>query len=179
MSKYVFLIVFVSAFLGSQAQYNKNNDNGDKPSVMDKLYFSGGGGLGAGSGPYGAYSYYSILPTIGYRIKPEFLAGVNLMYSKYSYTDLGVSYEQFGYAPFLRYYFEQFFIQAEYDRISSLAPNDRTIPRQYYDRFLVGAGYAQPVGRRSALNAMAMYDLLYKTNGVFSSPWVIRVFFSF
>jgi hypothetical protein len=177
MKRYVLLFIFAVAFASSKAQYNKNN-SGDQSSIMDKLYFSGGGGLGGGTSPNGyKYFYYSILPTVGYRVTPEFMVGLNLMYTKYSYSDLGISYEQLGYAPFARYYFEQFFVQVEYDRISSTALDNR--PRQFYDRFLLGAGYVQPVGRRSAINAMAMYDVLYQQNGVFSSPWVVRVFFSF
>ena len=182
MKRFVLLTIMSVCAFAASAQYSKRNNNnrgGDGTSIRDKLYFSGGGGFGAGSGPYGNYTYYSLLPTVGYRVTPEFLVGFNYMYNSYNYSQLGISYTQSGYAPFVRYYFQQFFVQLEYDKISSLNPNDNRIPRQYYDRFLVGAGMAQPVGKRGAINVMGLYDVLYKPNGVFSTPWVFRVFFSF
>jgi hypothetical protein len=180
MKRFVLLMACVSVITLSQAQYSKRNSSkpaSDGSSFMDKMYFSGGGGFGTGTGPYGRYTYYSLLPTVGYRVSQEFLVGMNIMYSKYSFPDVGISYDQLGYAPFARYYFQQFFVQAEYDRISSATYYDKN--RYYFDRFLLGAGFAQPMGKRSALNVMALYDVLYKPNGVFNSPWVFRVFVSF
>lgn len=181
MKRYVLLtLVLAIVAVGAYAQYNgKNSDRGNGSSFMDKMYFSGGGGFGTGTGPYGRYTYYSLLPTVGYRVTDDFLVGFNYSYSSYDYSDIGVTYSQSGYAPFLRYYFEQFFAQVEYASISSLNPNDNRIPRQFYDRLLIGGGFAQPVGKRGAVNVMGLYDVMYKTNGVFSSPWVFRVFFSF
>src|SRR5258706_6477982 len=111
MKRLVLLIILAATFVSAHAQYNKRNSGGDGSFIMDKLYFSGGGGFGAGSGPYGNYTYYSLLPTVGYRVTPEFLVGFNYMYNSYNYSQIGVSYTQSGYAPFVRYYFEQFFVQ--------------------------------------------------------------------
>ena len=172
------LIVVLSVSVGASAQYKSRNKQADQRSLRDRLYFAGGGGFGSGTNVGGQrYNYYSLFPTIGYRVKPEFLLGTNISYSKYSFPDFGVSYDQLGVAPFARYYLEQLFFQLEYDKISSSTLDNQ--PRRYYDRLLVGVGYSQPLGKRSAINAMGLYDLLYQQNGVFQSPFVFRVFFSF
>ena len=181
MKKFVLLAVVFMISSGAFAQYRAKARQSNKPnggSIRDKLYFAGGGGFGSGTNVQGfRYYYYSLMPTVGYRFTPEFLLGVNVSYTKYSFQDYGVSYDQTGIAPFARYYFQQLFFQLEYDKISSTTLDNQ--PRRYYDRLLVGLGYAQPIGKRSAINAMGLYDLLYKQNGVFQSPFVFRVFFSF
>jgi hypothetical protein len=179
MKKSVLLIGVLVISFSAFAQYNRANHQPapSSNSVFDKLYFAGGGGFGSGTGPNGRYTYYSLLPTIGYRATPDLLVGTNISYSKYSYPDAGVSYDQVGYAPFVRYYFQQLFFQVEYDKISSTTFDGQ--PRKYYDRFFVGLGYKMLIGKRSAINAMGLYDLLYKNDGIFPSPFVFRVFFSF
>ena len=170
----------------SDSNRSKSNSNSDNSvsSFKDRIYFSCGGGLGGGtsSGGY-RYSYYSILPTVGYRVTPEFMLGMNIYYSKYNFPDQGFSYEQFGYAPFARYYVQQLFFQVEYDLIKTPTINYTTgtyETKKYYERLLVGVGYKMALGDRGAVNAMALYDLLYQPNtSPFLSPFVYRVFFSF
>jgi hypothetical protein len=181
MGRTVLVVVILFCSIASVAQYNKANRS-NSGSIIDRLYFSGGGGFGSGTGANGRYNYFSILPTVGYKVRPEFLVGMNFSYSKYSYPDYDVSYDQIGFAPFARYYIEQLFFQLEYDKISSLKfdyQNGLSSSRKYYDRLLVGVGYKAPLGKRSAINAMGLYDLLYQNNGVFASPFVFRVFISF
>jgi len=173
------LLVGVLVSSISLAQFNttlrgpRNSSSGNS-----KFYFSMGGGLGGGTNIQGfRYNYYMLFPTVGYRVTPEVLLGVNLQYSKYSFPDIGGSYDQLGGALFSRYYIQQLFLQLEYDKISSTTLDNS--PRRYYDRFFVGVGYVFPVGKRSGINAMVLYYLLFQQNGVFQSPIVYRVFFSF
>ena len=166
----------------SSKKANSSTENSSQTrSFADRIYFAGGGGFGYGTNIGGLrYKYYSLFPTIGYRIKPELLVGLNVSYSRYTFPDVISSpsyYDQIGYAPFVRYYLQQLFFQLEYDKISSSTLDNQ--PRKYYDRFLVGVGYAQPLGKRSAINAVGLYDLMYQQNGVFQSPFVFRVFFSY
>jgi hypothetical protein len=168
----------------SNSNSNSGSNNNSNSSFRDRIYFSMGGGLGAGTSAGGyRYSYYSLLPTIGYRVTQELLLGMNISYSRYNFPDQGFSYEQFGYAPFARYYIQQLFFQVEYDLIKTPTINYSTgtyETKKYYDRLLVGVGYKAPLGNRGAINAMALYDLLYQpNNGPFLSPFVYRVFFSF
>lgn len=180
----VMFVVFISTNIRAQfrsSQRNQQDSNGS--SLADKIYFAGGGNFGSGTNPNGLrYSYYSLFPTIGYRVKPDFMLGVNLSFTKYTFPDVIApyrnSYTQFGYAPFTRYYIQQLFFQLEYDRINSTTL-DVSQPTKTYERLLVGIGYRMQLGKRSAVNAMLLYDLLYQSAGPFLSPVVYRVFFSF
>lgn len=169
----------------------KRSGNGE--SLFDKLYLGGGGGFGAGTSGGARYTYYALFPMIGYRITPQFLVGTGFNYQHYGYPDFGLSLNQYGVAPFLRYTFNNqddsqtpkfngVFFQTSYEYISSPTVNYFTGKvengRQWFSRLLFGVGYSQPIGRRSALNAMVMYDVLYKQPSVFSSPILVRVFFS-
>jgi hypothetical protein len=179
---------------GNQSQSNSSNSG--PSSFFDKVYFAGGGNFGAGttgsgfgsSGNTGTsvggirYTYFSLFPTVGYRVTNQFLLGLNYSFSKYNFPDIGQSYTQVGYAPFVRYYIQQFFVQGEYDMIKTPVFNSTggLDDSKYYHRLMVGLGYTMPIGKRGAINAMGLYDLTYQpNNGPFLSPFVYRVFFSF
>ncbi|MBI3482170.1 MAG: hypothetical protein HY015_04230, partial [Bacteroidetes bacterium] len=95
-------VFFISTTTWAQfrsSQGNQQNSGGS--SFMDKIYFAGGGNFGSGTNPNGLrYTYYSLFPTIGYRVKPEFMLGVNISFTKYSFPDVFApyrnSYTQFG-----------------------------------------------------------------------------------
>ncbi|MGC4022124.1 MAG: hypothetical protein QM734_09375 [Cyclobacteriaceae bacterium] len=161
---------------------NKSNQS-DQSQSGRKFYFGGGGGLGAGTDPGGnRYIYYSLLPIFGYQIDDNVSVGATITYQKYSYPSVGASYTQYGLGPFVRYTIDPIFFQAEYDLINSPTyggSSNNEIVRTNYSRFLVGIGYVVPLGSRSRINAMAMYDLLYQTPSVFLTPFVVRVFFVF
>jgi hypothetical protein len=193
MRRQVLLFCLMLFFaVSSFAQFNQknrkqSNDDDESSSFFDKLYFAGGGGFGAGTNAFGQrYNYYSLLPTVGYRVSREVLVGINISYSKYTYPDYGISYSQTGYAPFVRYYLQQLFFQVEYDLISANIPDANSQglyddQKKYYDRLFLGLGFSQRVGKRAAINAMGMYDVLYKQYpaGPFLSPFAFRVFFSY
>ncbi len=161
----------------------QNQQNGDQ-GPLSKFYFAGGGGFGSGVSGSSRYIYYSLFPIIGYKVTPQVIVGTGFNYQHYGYPDFGVSLNQYGIAPFIRYNINQLFFQTEYDYISSPTVNYQTgrldNGRRFFNRLLFGVGYSVGVGSgRSALNAMVMYDVLYSQPSVFSSPIVARVFFSF
>ena len=172
--------IFVSSLSFAQFNFNTRSQGSSRSWLPDssKWYFSMGGSLGGGTNIQGfRYTYILLFPTIGYRVSPQSLLGANPQYSKYSFPDIGASYDQLGLGLFYRYYLQQLFFQAEYDKISSTTLDNSS--RKYFDRFLVGVGYMLPIGRRGGINGMVLYDVLYQQNGVFQSPIVYRVFFSF
>lgn len=188
------LVVLVFLFLGcgfaygqfrAAANSNRSGQRGDDQGPLSKFYFAVGGGFGAGTSGYGRYTYYSLLPVVGYKISPQFIAGASFTYQHQGYPDIEQSFSQYGAGPFLRYNFNQLFFQIENDYISSptitsTAYGSALENSKFFSRLLFGVGYSQPVGAgRSALNAMVMYDALYRTPSVFNSPIVVRVFFSF
>ena len=111
-------------------------------------------------------------------INNQLSTGVTFTWQHYSYDDVGQVYDQFGLSPFLRYNFQQFFLYSEFMVLNS--PAFDLNERKNYSRFMLGAGYSQPVGKRTAINVVGMYDVLYDpTNRAFSSPWLFRFFLTF
>jgi hypothetical protein len=178
MKGIVLLVAMVLISLGAEAQYNQATRQGNGPN---KFYFGGGGGLGAGTDINGyRYNYFSLLPVIGYRLTDQVSVGASITYQRYNYPQVGTSFTQYGAGPFVRYTLNPVFFQAEYDVINAPTYNNYgELVRSNYSRFLIGLGYVFPLGRRGAVNALAMYDLLYKTPSVFISPVVLRVYFTF
>lgn len=158
----------------------------DAPHTFkERGYFGGGFGLNSGRDAFGnSYFYYAVNPIIGYMITPQFSSGIGISWQSTSYNDLkpSVTLSQFGFSPFVRYNFDQLFAYSEFNQVIS----SNSIYRNY-SRMLLGLGYSQPLGGRGAINAMALYDVLYNQNDILTSnkiggptsPWVFRVFFSF
>lgn len=181
------MLVLVCGLASAQfraAASAKRSGPADDQSALSRFYFAGGGSFGAGTSAYGRYSYYSLLPIVGYKFTPQVMGGIVVTYQHQGFPDLGQSFSQYGVGPFLRYSLNQLFFQAEYDYISSptisSAGSQSTLENhKFFNRFLLGVGYRIPVGRRSAINPMVMYDVLYRTPSVFNSPVVARVTFSY
>ena len=143
---------------------------------QDRLYFGGGFGLSAGS--WGTSIRLS--PIVGYMITSRVSAGVGATYEFYKYNYGGIEFNdnRWGGSLFLRVNLvRQIFAYGEYSFINySYLGNSED--RRTVDRLPVGLGLSQPLGRRSAVNFIAAYDLLYETNGAYNSPWVFSVYFS-
>lgn len=165
--------------LSSVAYAQREIDERSGWGLKDRLYVGGGFGLNGGSDSYGnRYFYIGLNPIIGYMITPQFSGGIGLQWQHYSYPDYGSKIDQYGVSPFLRYNFGQLFAYTEYNVLNT--PTLYNSERKNFDRFLMGLGYSQPLGRRGSLNAMALYDVIYSnTERAFASPWVFRVYFSF
>lgn len=178
MKKLLVCTLFTSCSVLAFAQ--RTIDENGKSSFMDRVYVGGGLGFSGGtSAYYGRYTYVGLYPILGYMVTNQFSTGATLTYQYYSYPDIGQSLTQYGISPFVRYNFGQMFLYSEYMILNSPTA-DPNVPRKIYNRLLMGVGFRQPVGARGAINAMALYDVLYNpANRVFASPWVFRVFFSF
>lgn len=155
-------------------------DVDDRAGWKDRIFTGGGGGLGGGTDRYGnKYFSFSLSPVVGYMINSKISAGSSVSYQHVNYSELGIKYYQYGIMPFLRYNLEQLFLTTEinYLNIPQLDAGYDTVDRIFRTRWLAGAGYAVPLGSRSKLNMVGMYDLAYRRE-YFVSPWVFRVFFS-
>ena len=181
MKGIVLLIIVIFGAIGAQGQYNQSTRKGNSQSLtLDRFYFGGGGGFGAGTDANGiAYNYYSLLPLIGYRLTDQVSVGASITYQRYNYPQIGTSFTQYGFGPFARYNFNQMFFQVEYDLINAPSYNNvGEVVRANYSRLFLGMGYFFPVGKKGAINCLAMYDVLYKIPSVFNSPVVIRIYFT-
>jgi hypothetical protein len=175
------LTLFASASISAFSQ--KEFD--DRGSWRDRIYTGGGLGFSGGTDGFGnRYFNFSVSPIVGYMISSQFSAGTGVSYQRINYPDIKFSYSQYAFMPFLRYNFDNLFLTTEYNYIN--------LPRVVYNnngysestrifrsRWLAGVGYSKPLGGRSRVNVVAMYDLLYRRPSVFYSPWVFRVFVSF
>ncbi|MBA4146353.1 MAG: hypothetical protein C0523_11345 [Cytophaga sp.] len=179
MKKPILLLLSLFAAFSVLAQIEVDEDS-PTPSFKDRVYFGGGVGLNGGRDGYGNnYFYVALNPIVGYMVTPQFSVGTGISWQHYSYPDVDIKINQYGVSPFMRYNFGKLFTYGEYNLINTPSFYDLN-KRSNYDRLLLGLGYSQPLGRRGAINAMALYDVLYnQSDRVFASPWVFRVFFSF
>ena len=176
---YILLVMELSTTL-SFAQV----DVEDQASWKDRIYTGGGGGFSGGSNNLGKFFSISVSPIVGYMITQQASAGLGISYQYTSYSDLPSpnSYSMYGVSPFVRYNFKELFLTAEYNYLSiPINLFSTNSDRVFRDRMLLGAGYSVPMGGsgRGRINAMALYDVLFRPGNGFSSPWVFRVFFSF
>ena len=176
------LLTLLLIFGACTAHAQRQIDEQSSWSLKDRLYVGGGFGLNGGSDSWGnKYFTFSLSPIIGYMITNNFSAGSGISYTYLGYSSpINATIHQYGVSPFVRYNVKQFFGQVEYNVISTPLYFDQN-DRQIYDRLLAGIGISQPVGERSSINLLAMYDLIYsndRTQSPFASPWVFRVFFS-
>jgi hypothetical protein len=166
--------------VGITAHAQREIESDSEWTLKDRLYFGGGFGINSGRDFQGfRYTSVSVNPIVGYMVTPEFSAGTGISYSFLKYPEPDLRIDQYGISPFARYNIGQLFFYGEYNLINTqvfLNSNER----RNFDRLFLGLGYTQPIGRRGAINAMALYDVLYdQTERVFASPWDFRVFFSF
>ena len=156
----------------------------DQADWKERIYFGGGGGFNGGTSNGIRYYSISVTPIVGYMVSSQMSVGTAIAYQRTTYQDFDFNYVQYGVMPFVRYNFNDFFLTAEYNYINlpdvtSSQSGFSSGDRMFRSRMLFGAGYSQPLGYRTRINAMALYDVLYRQPSVFQSPWVFRVFFSF
>ncbi len=165
----IFVFVLISIYCLAQRPI----DNDTPKTMKERGYYGGGLGLGGGTG----YFSLALNPIIGYMVKPNFSVGTGVNYSFTTYTDIKPSrtLDQYGISPFIRYNFDQIFLYSEYNYLSTNFLN--LTERKFVDRLLLGIGYFQPIGQRSAINIVGCYDVLYRQlESPFPSPYVIRGF---
>lgn len=169
--------LFLMVGLLAEAQQQGNSLKGTP--AQERFFFGGGGGFGAGRSAFGdRYTSISVSPLIGYRVTRQFSAGTGIQYQYIGYPDIQVDFHQYGVSPFAMYRFSNLFAFGEYAVLS--VPDFRDPSRRLTVRRMpIGLGYTMPLGRNSAVNAMALYDVIYDPGDrFFTSPWVFRVFFS-
>jgi hypothetical protein len=169
------LLLFVSVSSWAQREVNDNTGSAFK----DRIYTGGGLALNGGTDGFGnRYFYFAVNPIVGYMVTSNFSIGTGVTWQRFAYTQpIKLNIDQYGVSPFVRYNFNQLFAYGEYNVINT--PTFSLAERRNFDRLLLGLGYSQPIGPRSAINLMALYDVLYDNQEqAFASPWVFRVFFT-
>lgn len=172
------LLFFCLTIFGAAAQQPGNNSLSGTP-WQERVFFGGGGGFGAGRSVFGdRYTSVAVNPLVGYMVTRKFSTGIGIQYQYIGFPDVRLNLHQYGVSPFAMYRFSNLFAYGEYSVISAPFFNDPS-SRIIVRRLPIGLGYTLPLGRNSAVNAMALYDVIYdQRERFFTSPWVFRVFFS-
>jgi hypothetical protein len=176
------LFICVISFTASGQFNRKNRGTGSNSAaglpLKDRIYFGGGGSISGGTYPTGQrYTYVAVNPLVGYRLTMPWSVGLQVLWQTYRFQQSSSNINQYGIAPFTQYRFGQLFVYGEYQMINAFNINGDN--RSIYTRLPVGFGFTQPIGRRAAINAVILYDLLYATRDVYSpfvSPWVFRLY---
>lgn len=143
---------------------------------QDRLYFGGGMGLSGGQG----YTMISLSPIVGYMISNRLSGGVGVTYQYYKSGDF--TDNRWGGQLFMRMnVIKQLFLYGSYEFMNygTYTATGAEGPRNTVSRLPLGAGISQPIGKRSSLNFLAAYDVLWDEElGAYGSPWIFTVYFS-
>ena len=154
---------------------------GKRRTLSDKVFFGGNLGL-----QFGTVTSIDVSPIGGYRPIDDLYLGLGLSYKYYkdnSYLDL--STQIYGGSIFARYvFFTNFFVHTEFEELN--------LEQQYFDAlnkypdqnrfwigsFLVGGGYIQPLGERTAATITILFNLNESANSPYQNP-IVRIGFNF
>ena len=149
-------------------------------SLGQRLYFGGNFGL-----QFGDQTVVDINPLVGYRLTEKLSVGVSATYIYYKFTDPYHFYPSYstniyGGSVFTRYYFlENIFAHVEGEVLNLDAFDiNYILKRINVFSLYVGGGYRQPLGERSSLNLLLLYNLNDDRNSPYQNP-IIRVGFGF
>jgi hypothetical protein len=165
------LMLHLSSNAQDSAMIRKNPP---KERFIDKLFT--GGNLGA---QFGTVTFIDVSPLLGYRITDKISAGIGATYQYYHYKDKFYDFETnvYGGRVFGRYLFNEFlFGHGEYEYLN-LEAFDFKRRRVDVGSLLVGGGYIQRIGERSAVIAMILYNFTESVYTPYSNP-IIRVGFN-
>lgn len=144
-------------------------DNSTGQPFSDKLFT--GGEMGAW---FGNVTYVNLSPLLGYWItKDELAAGVGITYQYYNNKDISFATSIYGGSAFLRYYIgESVFAHGQYE-VLNVEAYDQFHNRMNVPALLLGGGYSEPMGDRSAFTLMFLWNFSESRYSPYSNP-VIR-----
>jgi hypothetical protein len=167
------IIISLSLLSISQGAIQKNT------KLSDKFFFGGGLGL-----QFGTITSIQVEPMVGYKPIEKLYTGLKISYSYYADNYYNYYTHVFGGSLMAFYAFQDylsFYTEFEVLNLST----DFDIAHKYPDqsRFwigtpLVGLGYSQPLGDRSRLVLLILFDVVQAKNSPYSNP-IIRMTYLF
>ena len=171
-----FTAIFVAEEVSRQSADNPgNNEQAEKKSIKDKLYF--GGNLGI---QFGTITLINVSPVVGLAVTNNFSIGVGLTYQFYQDNNpyYGSRYRShmFGGRGYARYYiFRDLFAQAEYEMLNFDVLNTFGDPeRVTLHSYFIGGGYRQWIGQRAFMSFTILWNLNEDPFYPYANP-VIRI----
>jgi len=176
------LVLFVFTAQGQETEPVQEQES-DKTTFADRFFFGGNLGL-----QFGNTTYIDVSPLVGYKITKKLHAGLGVTYiylnSKVIFSNSQVyRYEtsMYGGRLFGRYFvLDNLFGHVEYEYLNLGYPFYRTstnkieIQRENVHSFFVGGGYAQELGRNSAVVLMLLWNLNEGAYTPYQNP-IIRI----
>ncbi len=176
MKKTIFLsgILFLATITITFGQ--REFEQGDQVSPLERIYFGGGMSLQFGSD----VTVIGASPTIGYMITNRFSAGFGVTYLHRKF--FGVTSNLLGGNVFARYNItQQFFLFSQYE-VTSFDPNplDANDAKESVPAFFAGGGMYQPFSDRAGFMIIALYDLAHDNfRSLSREPFSIRAGITF
>ncbi len=179
----VFLLVLVlnnlqaqrdSVYYGTpNSQLNKKNENKKNDAWKEKLTWGGNAQLWIGNP-----TFIFLSPTIGLMPFKNVNVGLGIIYNYTSYRSSYGEYSQsiFGGHSYVRYLIgESYFLQAQYDRLyqPDFLSSSRDA-RAWVDYLLVGGGFRQMIGERTALMTSLMYYVNPSPLSIYQNRFIIQ-----
>jgi hypothetical protein len=178
MQRYLFTGFVILYF--SIAAFSQGKDN-SLEGVPFKERIVTGGGIGLSFGT--VQDFFSLSPTIGYKLTERLIVGTGLTYryTNYKYSKPSIKLHDYGVSPFMRFtVYKNVFIQAEYEHLNYEFPTSQTQSvRKNFNSFLAGGGFIQPIGNKFYFYLMALYNFSYQTPAIgeytpYNSPLILR-----
>lgn len=181
------LISVVSFSISSFAQttVEPETPKAEKPKVplSDRIFFGGNFGF-----TFGSITNIEIAPQVGYKITPAWSAGIGGRYAYYK-DNYYYFYQtnMYGGLLFTRYLvYKGLFLDAEFEannfevyKVVDPIFGIYNLERMWVPSLLLGGGYSQPIGDRSAFFVSILYDVLQHKYSPYYRVPVIRAGFGF
>lgn len=186
---YKLAIIFIFLFGILYNTYTQDEDEEEyyteeqeEVGPLNRLFWGGNFGLG-----FGTTTYIEISPLVGYSLtkKMSIAGGPVYQYFQYKYPPERIRINILGGRIYCRYIvFNNFFthieegllfVKSDYYNALGLEEKNQYIP---VNEFLVGGGLRQPIGQRSAVNLVILWNLTQSDYIINSNP-VIRIDFNF
>jgi len=194
-----FCLTLILVFINNIDSYSQNKpvenkDDKDKKNTSSNFVFGGNIGLQFQSG----ILFIEVSPNMGYYITPRLMTGLGLTYQYYSETYYGTTINSHIFGG--RLYSEYAIIEnlgknsrlksnlsiighAEYEALnldrnfSNIStPNSSNVPRFWSQGFLIGGGIKQPMGKRSSVNLIILFNVNPDKRLPYTNP-VLRIGF--
>lgn len=179
--RFLTLAALIGSLLNTDQSFSQELK--DKP-LKERLFFGGNLGL-----QFGSATYIDVSPLLGYKITEKFSAGIGATYIYYDIKEsiyYGNGYETsiYGGRVFGRYLFmENLFAHAETEVLNMEVPEIITgssnykLVRDNIVSVMAGGGYAQPIGERSALVMMLLWNFTENQYSPYENP-IFRIGFN-
>lgn len=174
------VLVLTSVSLTSFAQRDStlvNPNYKPKPPLSDRIFI--GGSLAM---TFGSITYIGASPVIGYKLTDNWAVGVGGSYYYYQDNYYNYSTSIYGVLLMSRYIiYKGLFVEGDFeennqDALTIVDPlkGTYTLDRAWIPSLLLGGGYSQMIGGRSAFFISILYDVIQNPNSQYYGIPVIR-----